>query len=157
MANKTPSSPPYKGLYVPVDVHHYKYIVDDAHIGDIYLDMKGPVAFHCFRRDEWTPWHGVWHGVGEIGQVKIEFDPDATDQGFRAYKWTYVFMHYYRLSTGPRYGIDSAGRPIRIERRCEWYRHPDGSYERIEDELDLISYRRWMDVLLNRIRPGTPG
>ena len=70
--------------------------------------------------------------------------PDATDQGFRAYTWTYVFMHIYAIPTGPQYGIDSDGRPIRIERRYEWFRHPDGSYERI-------------DVLLNRIRPGTPG
>ena len=45
MANKTPSSPPYKGLYVPVDVVHYKYFVDDCHIGDIYMDMGSRSLF----------------------------------------------------------------------------------------------------------------
>ena len=94
---------------MPVDVVHYKYIVDDDHIGDIYLDMKGPVAFHCFRRDEWTPWHGEWLPVSDFRGFKIEFDPDATEQGFRTYTWTHVFMYIHASSTGPRCGIDSDG------------------------------------------------
>ena len=123
-----------------VHVYHFKYIADDDHIGDIYLDMKGPVAFHCFRRDEWTPWHGVWHGVGDIGQVKIEFDPDATDQGFRAYKWTYVFMHCFRITRDPRYGIDSDGRAVRMESRYEWIRLFDGSYYRLHRDFESIYF-----------------
>ena len=147
MANEIPSSPPALG----VDVCQYKYIRDGVHIGDMYVDIKGPIAFHCFRRDELTPWHGVCHMLSEIRQVKIDFDPDATAQGFRAYTWTYVFLNYSHLSTTGSYGIDGDGRPIRIERRCEWSRQLDGSYQRLADDLE------WIQALIDRISPGTPG
>ena len=111
------------------------------------MDTKGPVAFHCFRRDEWTPSHGMCHILSDVRQVKIDFDPDATAQGFRAYTWTYVFLNYGHTSTTGSYGIDSDGRPIRIERRCEWMRHLDGSYLRLDDDLD------WIKALMDSIAP----
>ena len=65
MAKEIPSSTPALG----VDVCQYKYIRDGVHIGDMYVDIKGPIAFHCFRRDELTPRHGLCHMLSEIRQV----------------------------------------------------------------------------------------
>ena len=135
-ANIIPSSPDY----IPADVYHYKYFVDDCHIGDIYLDVKGPVAFHCFRRDEWIPWHGEWNIVSGSRGFKIEFDPDPRGDGPRANKWTFVYMRIDERISAPRYGIDSYGRAVRIERRCEWIRLFDGSYQSWDRDFDSIYF-----------------
>ena len=41
MANEIPSSI----THVQLDVHQFKYFLDDCHIGDIFLDMNGQVVF----------------------------------------------------------------------------------------------------------------
>ena len=136
-ANNIPSSPDY----IPADVYHYKYFVDDCHIGDIYLDVKGPVAFHCFRRDEWTPWHGEWNPESDHRALKIAFDPDATYEGARAYTWTYVGRSdINRTFMEPQCGIDSYGRAVRMESRYEWIRLFDGSYYRLHRDFDSIYF-----------------
>mgnify|MGYP005716414105 CR=1 FL=1 len=43
-AIKIPSSP----SYMPVDVVHYKKLVDDCHIGDIYMDMGARSLFIAY-------------------------------------------------------------------------------------------------------------
>ena len=55
------------------------------------MSMPGPVAVHCFRIDEWIPWHGGWQWVSDKRGIKIEFDPDPRGDGPRANKWTFVY------------------------------------------------------------------
>ena len=123
-----------------MDVHQFQYFEDDRCLGDIYLSMLGPVAFHCFRIDEWIPWHGGWYAVSDNRGFKIEFDPDPTDEGPRANKLTFVYMRIHECITEPRYGIDSYGRNIRTERRCDWIRLLDDSYETVGDGFDSIYF-----------------
>ena len=67
---------------------------------------------------------------------KIEFDPDPTDEGPRANTWTFVYIRTGESMSEPRYGIDSNGRSISMEKRCEWIRLPDQSYERVEHDVN---------------------
>ena len=65
----------------PVHVHQFQYFEDDRCLGDIYLSMLGPVAFHCFRIDEWIPWQGRWQWVSDKRGIKTECDPDPSGDG----------------------------------------------------------------------------
>ena len=124
-----------------MDVHQFQYFEDDRCLGDIYLSMLGPVAFHCFRIDEWIPWHGGWQWVSDKRGIKIEFYPDTRGDGPRANKWTFVYMRIGERISAPRYGIDSYGRNIRMERRCDWIRLHDDSYEIVDhDDIDSIYF-----------------
>ena len=67
---------------------------------------------------------------------KIEFDPDPTDEGPRANTWTFVYMRTGESKSERRYGIDSIGRSISMEMRCEWIRLPDQSYERVDHDVN---------------------
>ena len=135
MANEIPSSI----THVQLDAHQFKYFVDDCFIGDIFLDMNGQVVFfHSYPRGKCTPWHGCWFPVSDFRGFKIEFDPYATDESARVYTWTYVHMRVNASITEPRYGIDSDGRNICMERRYDWVRRLDGSYQSLDRELDSI-------------------
>ena len=132
-ANEIPRSPPHR----LVDVLHYKYIQQDQHIGELYMDFGGQVAFYSFSCNAWIPWHGEWLVVNHRRGFKIEFDPDPTDEGPRANTWTFVYIRTRESMSEPRYGIDSNGRSISMEKRCEWIRLPDQSYERVDNDVNL--------------------
>ena len=91
--------------------------------------MAGRLFFNS--RGKCTPWHGCWLPVSDFRGFKIEFDPYATDEGARD-------MRIDASITEPRYGIESYGRNIRVERRCDWIRQFDGSYQSLDRELDSI-------------------
>ena len=77
--------------------------------------------------------------VNDYRGFTIEFDPDPTDEGPRANTWTFcVFMRIREKMSEPRYGIDSNGRNINMERRCDWIRLSDESYERVDHDVDWI-------------------
>ena len=133
MANEISSSI----THVQLDVHQFKYFVDDCFIGDIFLDMNGQVGFHSFPRGKWTPWHGCWLPVSDFRAFRIEFDPYATDESARVYTWTYVHMRVNASITETWYGIDSDGRNIRMEWLYDLCRRPDGSYQSLY-RLDSI-------------------
>ena len=122
-------------------VHQFQYFEDDHCLGDLYLSMLGPVAFHCFRIDEWIPWHGGWQWVSDKRGIKMECDPDPSGNGPRLNKWTFVYMRIGECITAPRYGIDSYGRNIRLERRCDWIKLHEDSYEIVDhDDIDSIYF-----------------
>ena len=85
-----------------------------------------------------TSSHGCWLSVSDFHGFKLEFDPYATDEGARVNAWTFVYMRIDASITEPRYGIESDGRTIRMERRCDWIRQFDGSYQSLDRELDSI-------------------
>ena len=99
--------------------------------------MKGPVAFRSFSGEN-TAWDGYWSTVSHSCGFIFMFDPDAKDGGARANTWTYVHMRINESITEPRYGIDSDGRTIRMERRFDWFRGPDGSYQMLDRDVASI-------------------
>ena len=101
------------------------------------MDFGGQVAFYSFSCNAWIPWHGEWCMVNYYRGFKIEFDPDPTDEGPRANTWTFAYMRIRESELEPRYGIDSNGRSISMEERCEWIRLPDQSYERVDNDVNL--------------------
>ena len=77
----------------------FKYFLQDNHIGYVYLENSGLVAFESIHsgirgsmwHEEFYPlWHGEWEPINAFAGLKIKFDPNATKEGWDPDAWTYI-------------------------------------------------------------------
>ena len=132
--------PAGSGCWRPLDVKAYKYFLQDEHIGYVYIEKSGFVAFkYSGIRGSGTNellWHGEWEPVNALAGLKIKFDPNATKEGWDPEAWTYITELRHlgpktteeanRLRYSPKPGIDHLGRQVHIVEQTE-----DGKYEKI--------------------------
>ena len=89
--------PAGSGCWKPLDVKAYKYFLQDKHIGYLYIEKSGSVAFKDTGiRGSGTNellWHGGWEPANGFAGLRIWFDPNATKEGCDPKACTYIHTH----------------------------------------------------------------
>ena len=133
--------PAGSGCWRPLDVKVYKYFLQDEHIGDVYIEKSGSVAFDLYMEksgirgsglDELL-WNGEWEPVNAFAELKLKFDPNATKEGCDPNAYTTITVRRHpapktpeeenRLRYYPKTGKDHLGRQVHIveQRRYDKY------------------------------------